>query len=63
MEPKKLRDRREAKGLSQEKLARLLDVSYGTIANWESGKYSPSVVHCRAISKALDWPLAEMLGA
>lgn len=61
MDPETLREKREALGLSQEKLARLLDVSYGTIANWENGKTPPSVGHCQALSKALDWPLSEML--
>lgn len=63
MEPNTLREKREAKGFSQEKLGRILDVSYGTIANWESGKTPPSIAHCRALSTALDWPLSEMLGA
>ena len=61
MEPNELRERREAQGLSQEKLGRLVDVSYGTIANWESGKTSPSVRSCRILSKVLSWPLDEML--
>ena len=62
MEPKKLREKREALGLSQEKLARLLDVSYGTIANWENGKTAPSLDRLRAIGRVLEWPLDEMLG-
>jgi transcriptional regulator with XRE-family HTH domain len=57
-----MREKRQALGLSQEKLARLLDVSYGTIANWENGKSAPSVEHSKALSDALDWPLLEMLG-
>ena len=63
MDPKQLREKRKKSGLSQEKLARLLDVSYVTIASWEAGKTTPSIAHARMLSGVLDWPLAEMLGA
>ena len=33
----RIREMRESKGLSQEKLAREIDVSLRTVANWESG--------------------------
>lgn len=62
MDPTELRSRRLEAGLSQEKLARLVDVSYGTVANWENGKSSPSIEHAKAISVALEWPITSMLG-
>ena len=63
MDPKEMRAKRQAKGLSQEKLARIIDVSYGTIASWENGKTTPSIGKAKVLSDALDWPLVEMLGA
>lgn len=62
MDPKELREKRKKMGLSQEKLARLLDVSYVTIASWEAGKTQPSIAHARVLSNVLDWPWQEMLG-
>ena len=50
MEPTELRRRREKLGLSQEALARMVDVSRQTIINIETGKHLPNV--CLAISIA-----------
>lgn len=63
MDPKQLREKRKRMGLSQEKLARLLDVSHVTIGSWEAGKTAPSIAHARVLSDVLEWPLTEMLGA
>ncbi|MBK1987276.1 helix-turn-helix transcriptional regulator [Sphaerospermopsis aphanizomenoides BCCUSP55] len=38
-----LKDLREAAGLSQEQLARQLDVSLSTVRRWEKGKVEPSL--------------------
>ena len=35
-----IRDKREAKGLTQEQLAELVDVTSRSIQNWENGKVS-----------------------
>ena len=49
-----VRKLREEKGLSQEKLARLADVSNNTIVNIEAGKQrNPTIETLRKIAKAL----------
>ena len=46
---------REKKGLSQEKLARLADVSNNTIVNIEAGKQNnPTIDTLRKIAKVFD---------
>jgi len=52
---KTLRKLREAKGLSQEKLARLADVANNTIIKIEAGKnQNPTLDTLKKIAKALD---------
>lgn len=52
---KTLRKLREAKGLSQEKLARLADVSNNTIIKIETGKnQNPTLDTLKKIARALD---------
>jgi len=51
---KKIRDLRTKKGLSQEKLARLADVSYNTVVKIESGESkNPTFQTMAGIAKAL----------
>lgn len=58
----KIRQLRENKGLSQEKLARLADVSNNTIVNIESGKQTnPTIETVSKIAKALDVTIEELL--
>jgi transcriptional regulator with XRE-family HTH domain len=53
---------REKKGLSQEKLARLADVSNNTIVNIESGKQgNPTIETVSKIAKALDVTIEELV--
>jgi len=60
---KTLRKLREAKGLSQEKLARLADVANNTIIKIEAGKnQNPTLDTLKKISKALDVSVDEFLG-
>lgn len=59
----KIKQFREKKGLSQEKLARLADVSNNTIVNIESGKQTnPTIETISKIAKALDVAIEELLG-
>lgn len=59
----KIKQLREKKGLSQEKLARLADVSNNTIVNIESGKQTnPTIETVSKIAKALDVTIEELLG-
>ena len=40
---------RVMRGLSQERLARELDVSYGTVNGWENGRHRPIPAHARLL--------------
>jgi DNA-binding XRE family transcriptional regulator len=58
----KIKQLREKKGLSQEKLARNADVSNNTIVNLESGKQTnPTIETVSKIAKALDVAIEELL--
>jgi transcriptional regulator with XRE-family HTH domain len=58
---KKIRELRLKKGLSQEKLARLADVSFNTIVKIESGESkNPTFSTMAGIAKALDISLDEL---
>lgn len=58
---KKIRELRNKKGFSQEKLARLADVSYNTIVKIESGdSKNPTFQTMVGISKALGISLYDL---
>jgi len=58
---KKIRELRNKKGLSQEKLARLADVSYNTIVKIESGdSKNPTFGTMSGIANALGVSLDEL---
>jgi len=49
-------------GISQEKLARLADVSNNTIINIEAGKQgNPTIETLKKIAKALNTPIEDLL--
>lgn len=57
----KIKQLREQKGLSQEKFARLAEVSNNTVINIEPGKQkSPTVDTISKIAKALDVSIEEL---
>ena len=57
-----LRKLREAKGLSQEKLARLSDVANNTIIKIEAGQnQNPTLDTLKKVSKALDVSVDELI--
>ena len=59
---KNLRKLREAKRLSQEKLARLADVANNTIIKIEAGKnQNPTLDTLKKISKALEVSVDELI--
>jgi len=59
---KKIRELRKDRKLSQEKLARLADVSYNTIVKIESGESkNPTIRTMAGIAKALDISLDELV--
>jgi len=59
---KNIRKHRTQKGLSQDKLSRLADISHATIIKIESGGIqSPTIDTVQKIAKALDVSLDELL--
>ena len=53
---------REKMGISQEKLARLADVSNNTVINIEAGKQgNPTIETLKKIAKALDTPIEDLI--
>ena len=53
---------REKAGLSQEKLARLADVSNNTLINIEAGKQdNPTIETLKKIAKALNAPVEDLI--
>jgi DNA-binding XRE family transcriptional regulator len=59
---KKVKQLREKLGLSQEKLARLADVSNNTIINIEAGKQdNPTIDTLKKVAKALDIPVEDLI--
>ena len=59
---KNIKQLREAKGLSQEKLARLADVANNTIIKIESGKNdNPTLDTLKKIAKALEISVDDLI--
>jgi DNA-binding XRE family transcriptional regulator len=59
---KKVKQLREKLGLSQEKLARLADVSNNTIINIEVGKQdNPTIETLKKVAKALNVSVEELI--
>ena len=59
---KKVKQFREKLGLSQEKLARLSDVSNNTIINIEAGKQdNPTIDTLKKVAKALDVSVEDLI--
>jgi len=59
---KRLHDLREAQGLSPAELAEKASLDVDTLDAVESGQQSPTVTTLRALARALDTPLARLLG-
>jgi transcriptional regulator with XRE-family HTH domain len=57
-----LKKLRKAAGLTQEKLADMLDVAQGIVSAWENGKMIPSVKRVPQLAKILDCSEAEIWG-
>lgn len=59
---KKVKQLREKLGLSQEKLARLADVSNNTIINIEAGKQdNPTIDTLKRVAKALNVSVEDLI--
>jgi len=59
---KKLRECREAKGLSQKELANLLNTSYSVIGKYERDEMLPSIEAAKKIAKLIDTTVGYLLG-
>ena len=57
----KMRRRRDALGISREKLGRQIDVSSGTVYHWETGVRTPTLEHVDRIAAALGIPAKELV--
>ncbi|MGD9667793.1 MAG: helix-turn-helix domain-containing protein [Hyphomicrobiaceae bacterium] len=57
----RLRDLREAAGLSQAKLAELTGVTRNAVSQWEAGETQPSTRRLAKLSKALRVPIDEIM--
>jgi DNA-binding XRE family transcriptional regulator len=59
---RKVKQLREKLGLSQEKLARLADVSNNTIINIEAGKQdNPTIDTLKKVAKVLSIPVEDLI--
>ena len=54
---KRIREARQAKGLSQEQLGEKLGVSFQAVSTWETGRFIPDSDHLPALSGELDLSL------
>jgi transcriptional regulator with XRE-family HTH domain len=59
---KKLRECREAKGLSQKELAKLLSTSYSVIGKYERDEMQPSIEAAKKIAKLVGTTVGYLLG-
>jgi putative transcriptional regulator len=51
---------RNAKGIKQEELSKMLGVSRQTISSLENGRYNPSIILAFKISKLFDMAIEEI---
>lgn len=56
----RLAERRKTLGLSQERLAEVLEVDRSTVARWERGEVDPLAWHRPALAKALEVSMEEL---
>ena len=55
-----LEELRKAKGIKQEELAEVLEVSRQTIGSLENGRYNPSILLAFKISRYFGMPIEEI---
>ncbi len=56
----KLEELRKTKGIKQEELAEVLEVSRQTIGSLENGRYNPSILLAFKISRYFEMPIEEI---
>lgn len=55
-----LEELRKKKGISQEELGEVLDVSRQTISSIEKGRYNPSIILAFKVAKYFNMPIEEI---
>ncbi|MBF0170604.1 MAG: helix-turn-helix domain-containing protein [Nitrospinae bacterium] len=60
---KRIRGRREARGLKQADIARALQVSAQAVSKWERGENAPDIAQLAPLARLLDLSLDRLLGA
>lgn len=58
----RIREKRDAMGLTQESLARIAGVTTGTVARAERDEHEPTAVTLDRLAHALRCPVAELRG-
>ena len=61
MFPEKLKELRKKNGMTQEKLAKMIEVSSGTVAMWETGKRKPNIITLKKLAHILECTTDELL--
>jgi transcriptional regulator with XRE-family HTH domain len=61
--PKRIKDARLAKNMTQDALARAIETGVSNVARWEAGKHSPRVEFVAAIAEATDKPMEFFFGS
>ena len=56
----RLKELREARGLTQEELAALVGVSRQTVISLEKGKYNPSIILAWKLARCFERPIEEL---
>ena len=59
---KRIKEIREEKGLSQDKLADMLDTSQGTVSSWETGRCLPYTYSLIVLAEVLNVSLDYITG-
>lgn len=56
----RLEELRKQRGIKQEELAEILDVSRQTIGSLENGRYNPSIILAIKIARFFDMPVEDI---
>lgn len=56
----RLEEIRKARGMKQEDLARVMEVSRQTIGSLENGRYNPSILLAFKLARFFDMPIEEI---
>jgi len=59
---KELAKLRKLRGIEQKDLAQLMNVSQGTVSNWENGHFEPKIAQLYELAKILDCSIVDLTG-